>query len=158
MRLSVAASRVLLSGLLLGLLVAPASPAAAQAARSGADVYTTCVACHMANGAGVTGVFPPLAGSEWVTGRAEIPIAIVLHGLYGEVTVDGDTYNNVMTPWGAMFSDEEIANVVTYIRTQFGNKASAVLPADVARVRAEQKARAQAWTAEELLKAYPARP
>ncbi len=137
---------------LLGLLPAPLL---AQKARTGAELYGTCAACHMPTGAGLPGAFPPLAGSEWVTGRAEVPIAIVLHGMQGPVTVQGATYNSVMTPWGTMFSDEEVANVVTYIRSQWGNKASAVTAADVAKVRAATKAQAAPLTAEELRKLYP---
>ena len=129
--------------------------AEAQKAKTGAQVYATCTACHQANGQGLPGAFPPLAGSEWVTGRAEIPIAIVLHGMQGEVTVKGAKYNSVMTPWGTTFSDQEIANVVTYIRSQWGNKAPAVMVADVAKVRAATKARKQSFTAAELRKAYP---
>jgi mono/diheme cytochrome c family protein len=138
-------------------LLALALPMAlhAQKAKTGAEVYGTCAACHMANGAGMAGVFPPLAGSEWVTGKPEVPIAIVLHGMQGEVTVKGAKYNSVMTPWAAMFSDQEIANVVTYIRSQWGNKASAVTPAQVAAVRTATKARKTQWTEAELKKAYP---
>jgi len=103
----------------------------------------------------MAGVFPPLAGSEWVTGKAEVPIAIVLHGIQGEITVKGAKYNGVMTAWAAMFSDQEVANVVTYIRSQWGNKASAVTAAQVTAVRAATKARKTQWTAAELKKAYP---
>ncbi len=127
----------------------------AQKAKTGAEVYGTCAACHMVNGAGMAGAFPPLAGSEWVIGKPEVPIAIVLHGMQGEVTVKGAKYNSVMTPWASMFSDQEVANVVTYIRSQWGNKASAVTAAQVAAVRAATKARKTGWTAAELQKAYP---
>lgn len=127
----------------------------AQKPKTGAEVYATCTACHQVNGQGLPGAFPPLAGSEWVTGRAEIPIAIVLHGMQGEITVKGAKYNNVMTPWGTTFNDQEIANVVTYIRSQWGNKAKAVTAADVAKVRAATKARKASFTAAELRKAYP---
>jgi mono/diheme cytochrome c family protein len=109
----------------------------------------------MPTGLGLAGAFPPLAGSEWVTGRVEVPIALVLHGMQGEVTVKGAKYNGVMTPWGAMFSDQEIANVVTYIRSQWGNKASAATAADVAKVRAATKARTTPFTAAEVKKLYP---
>lgn len=140
---------------LLPLLLLAAVPAQAQRARTGAEVYQTCAACHMANGQGLPGAFPPLAGSEWVLGRPEVPIALVLHGMQGQVVVKGATYNQVMTPWGAMFSDEEIANVVTYIRTQWGNTASATTAADVAKVRAATKARTTPFTAAEVRKLSP---
>ena len=127
----------------------------AQQAKTGEQVYATCTACHMADGAGMPGLFPPLAGSEWVTGRPELPIAIVLHGMQGEVTVKGMKYSGVMTPWAAMYSDAEIANVVTYIRAKFGNSASAVTSAQVSAVRAATKERKTMWTATELRTAFP---
>lgn len=129
--------------------------ACAQPAKSAEQLYGTCAACHMANGEGMAGVFPPLAQSEWVTGKPELPIAIVLHGMQGEVTVKGAKYNSVMTPWGTMFSDQEVANVVTYIRSQWGNKASRVTAAQVARVRAAHKDRRTPWTEAELRQAFP---
>lgn len=132
-----------------------AVPLQAQPPRTGAQVYATCTACHMPTGLGLPNAFPPLAGSEWVIGRVEVPIALVLHGMQGEVTVKGAKYNSVMTPWGAMFSDQEIANVVTYIRTQWGNKASAATAADVAKVRAATRNQKQPFTAAEVKKLYP---
>ncbi len=144
-----------MSAALVALSLAAPIALHAQKAKTGAEVYGTCAACHMANGAGMAGVFPPLAGSEWVTGKPEVPIAIVLHGMQGEVTVNGAKYNSVMTPWASLFSDQEVANVVTYIRSQWGNKASAVTPAQVAAVRTATKARKTQWTAAELQKAYP---
>ena len=139
----------------LALSVVVSSALSAQPARTGKEVYATCTACHMADGAGMPGVFPPLAESEWVTGRAEVPIAIVLHGMQGEVTVKGVKYSSAMTPWAAMFSDAEIANVVTYIRSQFGNSATAVTAAQVAAVREATKGQKTMWTAAELRKAFP---
>lgn len=124
----------------------------AQAQKTGAEVYATCSACHQANGQGVPGAFPPLAGSEWVNGKGDVPIAIVLHGLQGPLTVKGQKYNGVMAPWGTTFNDDQIAAVVTYIRSNFGNKAPAVTKADVARVRAATKARKGAWSEAELKK------
>jgi mono/diheme cytochrome c family protein len=139
---------------LAALLLFPAA-LSAQQARTGPQVYAICLACHMANGAGLPGAFPPLAGSEWVTGRPEVPIAIVLHGLQGEITVKGTKFNGVMTAWGPMLSDQEVANVVTYVRSQFGNSASAVTAADVAKVRAATRTQTQGFTAAELKKRYP---
>ena len=146
-------TRWMIGAVLVGLLYPEI--AAAQKAKTGAEVYGSCAACHMANGEGLANAFPPLAGSEWVTGRPEVPIAIVLHGMQGEVMVKGVKYSGVMTPWASMFSDAEIANVVTYIRSQWGNKASAVTAADVAKVRAATKAQKAGFTAAELKKLYP---
>lgn len=147
--------RLLGFGLLALSLVLGAPSLSAQPARSGADVYLTCTACHLGNGAGISGVFPPLVGSDLVTGRVELPIASVRRGLQGEITVDGETYNGVMTPWAALLSDEEIANVVTYIRSQFGNKAGAASAEQVKAVREATADQLQGFTAAELKSRYP---
>ncbi len=143
---------------------AAAAPAAAEAAAPaavasvnmdsiGKEVYVTCTTCHQANGAGVPNVYPPLAKSDIVAGDANRVIAIVLHGMMGPVKVNGVEYNNVMSPWGAAFNDTQIAAVVSYIRSQWGNTASAVTAADVAKVRAATSSRATMWTWDELTKA-----
>lgn len=119
----------------------------------GKAVYATCTTCHMVNGEGVAGAFPPLAGSSIVTGPPEIPVAIILHGMMGPITVKGVTYDGMMTPWGPMFNDVQIAAVATYIRSQWGNSASAVSPELVAKVRAATSSRTSMWTWAELQKA-----
>ena len=118
----------------------------------GERVFARCATCHQANGAGVPEVFPPLAGSEWVVGRVEVPIAVVLHGVHGVITVKGQRYDNSMLPYGttAPLSDEEIAAVLTHVRSSWGNTASAVSAADVARVRAATASRTTQFTADEL--------
>lgn len=123
---------------------------AAQAA-DGAKVYNTvCAACHMANGQGVPGMFPPVAGSEWVTGDPERLVKIILHGITGEIEVAGEVYSGMMPPWGGSLKDAEVAAVATYLRSTWGNKASAVAVADVARIRSANAARKTPWTAKEL--------
>jgi len=92
---------------------------------SAALYQSKCFACHQANGAGIPNVFPPLADSEWVNGPAENLIRIQLRGLTGEITVKGTKYNSVMPPNAAM-TDAEIASVLTYVRSNFGNKASKI--------------------------------
>ena len=82
---------------------AAAAPEAAAAAPAAAGLdgkaeYLVCQTCHQENGEGLPNLYPPLAGSEWLTGDAEIPIAIVLHGMQGEITVKGQKFNNVMAP------------------------------------------------------------
>lgn len=119
----------------------------------GRAVYATCTACHQATGLGVPGAFPPLAGSEIVTGKPEIPVAIVLHGMMGPVKVKGIEYNGVMTAWGAAFNDVQVAAVTTYIRSQWGNSAPAVTPELVAKVRAASSGRTTMWTWDELQRA-----
>lgn len=138
---------------------AAATPSAAVASATpnvdsiGRAVYATCTTCHMVNGEGVAGAFPPLAGSSIVTGAPEIPVAIILHGMMGPVTVKGATYDGMMTPWGPMFNDVQIAAVATYIRSQWGNSAPAVSPELVAKVRAATSSRTAMWTWDELQKA-----
>lgn len=120
----------------------------------GAKVYAaSCAPCHQASGLGMAGQFPPLAGSEWVVtpgpGRA---IRVILNGAAGPMQVKGAQYNNVMVPWRDNLSDEEIAAVATYIRNQWGNKASSVTPEQVKAIRDATADRSAPWTAEELLK------
>lgn len=122
-------------------------------AQLGKSVYlANCATCHQPNGLGVPGAFPPLAGSEWVSGTEERLVRIVLHGLQGPIKVAGQDYNNVMAPLGAVLKDEQIANVLSYIRQEWGNTAPDVEPATVARIRADTATHAGYWTAEELLK------
>lgn len=122
-------------------------------AQLGKSVYlANCATCHQPNGGGVPGAFPPLAGSEWVVGSEERIIRIVLHGLQGPIKVKGNDYNNVMAPLGAVLKDEQIANVLSYIRQEWGNTSPEVLPETVAKVRAETASHSGYWTAEELLK------
>lgn len=119
----------------------------------GKPVYmNNCATCHQATGLGVPGAFPPLAGSEWVAGNEERIIRIVLHGLQGPIKVAGNDYNNVMAPLGTVLKDEQIANVLSYIRSEWGNSAPEVLPETVAKVRAETATHTGYWTADALLK------
>jgi mono/diheme cytochrome c family protein len=125
---------------------------AVAAAQSGAQLYQRCATCHQANGQGITGAFPPLAGSEWVTGKPDAAIRILLHGVQGEITVKGATYNSMMPAWGTAqpMTDAEAAAVLTYIRTSWGNKATPVTAAQVAAARTATKGRSAPWTAKEL--------
>lgn len=96
--------------------------------------YTYCSACHQKGGRGATGRFPPIANTDWVSGDKERLIKIVLEGMEGSIQVHGETYNGVM-PQHSFLSDKEIAEVLTYIRSNFENNASAVTPEEVARLR-----------------------
>ncbi len=98
-----------------------------------------CQACHQGTGQGLPGAFPPLVGSEWVTGPPQRPIAIVLHGLMGEIEVKGQKWNGVMAGLGAQLKDDQIAAVLTYVRNEWGNSASAVDASMVAAIRKETK-------------------
>lgn len=109
-----------------------------------------CAVCHQPTGLGLEGAFPPLAGSEWLNGRAEIPIAIVLHGLQGPITVKGKPFNGAMMAWGGTMTDDEIAGTLSYARSQWGNRAAAVTTAQVRAVRARFASRTTPWSAAEL--------
>jgi cytochrome c oxidase cbb3-type subunit 2 len=136
----------------------------AEQISSGKEIYMKaapggglCFTCHQPNGQGITGQFPPLAGSDWVLGEKERLIKISIHGLMGEIEVNGVKYNNVMAPPGippGSLTDQQIADVLTYIRNEWGNSASAVSPEEVATIRSSVKDRApmQMWTVAELQK------
>ena len=117
---------------------------------NGATVYAQqCSACHQLNGLGLPGAFPPLAGSEWVQGDAQLPIKVVLKGLSGEVTVKGQAFNSMMPGLGSL-NDAQIAAAITYIRSSWDNGADAVSEDDVSVVRSEVESQAGAWTAADL--------
>src|SRR5579859_7671819 len=98
-----------------------------QSSVDGAAIFAAnCAVCHQAAGTGLPGVFPPLAGSNWVGGRDATLVQILLHGVQGALTVNGTTYNSAMPAFGSQLSDAQIAAVLTYIRGQWGNKAAAV--------------------------------
>jgi len=131
----------------------PAVPGIAAVATGAPPVNKygeVCAACHQQAGEGIANVFPPLAGSEWVTGPAIIPIAIVLHGLEGEIEVKGKKYSGAMMAWGGVLNDEDLAATLTYARSQWGNRASPVTTAQVRAVRAKLVARTKPFTAAEL--------
>lgn len=101
----------------------------------GKDVYgAVCVSCHQANGQGVAGAFPPLAGSGSYYGDAKSHARIIVHGLNGPITVQGVAFNGAMPAQGQL-SDYDIAAVATYERLSWGNNDGIVLPEDVAAVR-----------------------
>ncbi len=95
-------------------------------AEAGAVLYNKyCGSCHMANGMGDGSRFPPIAGSEWVKGDQKVLIDVVLSGLKGPIQVNGKTYDGVMPPVDYL-EDEEIAQILTYIRKEFGDNAPPV--------------------------------
>lgn len=104
----------------------------------GKKVYTTyCLSCHQADGSGVPGLNPPLTGTDWVLGDKKRLINIVLKGMNEPIEVDGDTYENVMASH-AFLKDDQIADVLNYVRNSFGNKAAIITPAEVKAVRAKK--------------------
>lgn len=108
-----------------------------------------CQACHRADGMGVPGRYPPLVGTRWVTEDAETPARIVLFGLEGPIEVLGQIYNERMDPFAHRLDDEEIAAVVNYIRSSWGNDAPPITPERVAELRAQHEGRGR-WRASEL--------
>lgn len=115
-----------------------------------------CAACHQATGTGIAGVYPPLAGSEWVQGNEERVIRVLLHGLNGAIDVEGKSYNGAMPAFGKVtgggynWNEEKISQVLTYIRQEWGNKAAPITKDKVAEVLAKEAARAKPWTQGEL--------
>lgn len=139
---------------------APASPAAAGGTdllATGQRIYSTvCIACHQPTGQGLPPMFPPLAGSDWVNvKKPDRMIRMVLHGFTGPFTLNGQPFTSpapLMPPQGGALNDEQIAGVLSYVRSNFGNKAGAVTPAEVAAIREAEKARSAMWTEAEILK------
>jgi len=124
----------------------------AGAAVDGGALYASlCAACHQPTGLGLPGVFPPLAGSEWVAGKDTTAAAIVLHGITGAVTVKGTVYNGAMPAFKAQLSDEQIAAVLSHVRSQWGNSAAAITAATVAQVREQTKARSESFAGDKEL-------
>jgi mono/diheme cytochrome c family protein len=121
-----------------------------ELATLGKRVYAQCAACHQQNGKGVAGNFPPLDGTEWVTGPPETLIRILLHGLEGPIQVAGNEYNAQMPAWGGQLSDRQIAAVLTYIRSAWSNDAGPVKPTQVESLRKATADRSASWTASEL--------
>ena len=115
----------------------------------GKRLYSNCMSCHQSNGRGLPPVYPPLRGSEIVHGDPALLIKIVMHGLEGKIEVDGQVYNQVM-PAAPVKSDEEIAAVLTYVRSAWGNTGGPIDAALVAKVREETQGRLRSFTAREL--------
>lgn len=114
-----------------------------------------CVACHQMSGTGMPGIYPPLAGSEFVTGSEERLVRILLHGLQGPLVVNGANYGQAAMPAfgpqsGYRFNEERIAQVLTYVRGSFGNNAPPVTPEKVKEIMAAAGDRTTSWSAAEL--------
>jgi mono/diheme cytochrome c family protein len=100
----------------------------------GKDVYTAqCITCHMEQGEGLEGVYPPVAKSDYLMADKKRSIEQVLYGLTGEIKVKGITYDGVMS--GYDLTDQEVSDVLNYIRNSFGNKGPAVTPEEVKAAR-----------------------
>ena len=127
---------------------------AASGAPDGAALYTArCAACHQAGGGGLPGVFPPLAGSEWVTGEPGRLARIVLVGVGGTLTVKGHAYSGQMPAFRDQMSDVELSAILSHVRAAFGNGAAGIDAATVAAQRRAQAARTSPWDGDHELRA-----
>jgi len=126
-----------------------------QADRGKKIFSANCATCHQANGLGVTGQYPPLAGSEYVNGGTRRIGMIVLKGLQGPLTVKGQSFGTaVMQPWDKTLTDAKIADVLTYVRQEWGNKGGPLTAAQISGLRKELASRSESFT-EADLKAVP---
>lgn len=130
--------------------------AAVDPLAQGKAIYANvCAACHQATGMGMAPIFPPLAGSEWVTGSEDRIIRIVLHGLNGPIKVKGVDFMGAMPPAGPgsgyNLNADKVAAVLSYVRKEFGNGAPPVTAQKVAEIIAKEGTRGP-WTAAELEK------
>ncbi|MCR4030314.1 MULTISPECIES: copper-containing nitrite reductase [Flavobacterium] len=106
----------------------------AEKVKIGKEIFgTTCFACHQSEGQGIPNTFPPLAKSDYLNADSKRAINTILHGLTGEVTVNGKKYNNIMPAQN--LSDDEIANVLTYIYNSWGNNKTEITPEMVKALR-----------------------
>jgi nitrite reductase (NO-forming) len=120
--------------------IMPSEPSTKEAKiEAGAKVYAqTCAACHQPTGRGLPQSFPPLAGSDFLMADKERAIRIVLGGLKGPVTVNGQSYDGMMPPQSHL-SDEDLANVLTYVRNSWGNTGDVVTRQEVAANRGNHR-------------------
>ena len=103
----------------------------------GKQIYgQTCIACHQAEGQGIANAFPPLAKSDYLNANVDRAIEAVLYGLSGEISVNGVKYNSIMTK--QMISQEEVANVLTYVYNSWGNNKTVVTPEMVKKVKSKK--------------------
>jgi len=110
-----------------------------------------CAACHELDGTGVAGGGPPLVGSSWVSGPEFRIIRIVLQGVRGPITVNGETYNREMIGFGSVATDDELAALLTYVRRRWGGIEDMVEAASVRKIRTATEGKIGYWTVEELL-------
>jgi len=118
--------------IILSIFVQPLPKDSMERGKKVYDQY--CMPCHMPDGSGVPRLNPPLIKTTYVIGEKKRFIEIVLKGFDEQVEIEGDYYTNVMAPHDFL-TDEQVADVVTYVRNSFGNKASIATPAEVKAVR-----------------------
>ena len=107
--------------------------------QSGSEAYVLfCLSCHQADGGGVPNLNPPLKKTKWVLGDKKKLIGLILKGMNESIEINDEEFHNPMPPQPYL-TDQQIADILTYVRNSFGNKASAVTPAEVKNVRASVK-------------------
>jgi mono/diheme cytochrome c family protein len=113
--------------------------------RTGEMIFkASCASCHQESGQGVAGAFPPLVGSPWLLDDPQLPVLIVLRGIRGPIEVKGATYNSVM-PSFASTKDEDLAKVLSYVRSSWGNQAPAISADQIATLRKDERGQGDAW-------------
>ena len=109
----------------------PSQDEVAQSVERGKEVYAAqCMSCHQANGEGLSGVYPPLAGSDHLTKDQDKSISIILNGQNEEITVKGIKYSVPMAAMNSL-TDQQIADVLNYMGRSWGNQFNVVTPAQV---------------------------
>ena len=102
----------------------------------GEKVYNrVCLACHQSDGSGVPMMYPPVIESEFISGNTDSLIVIILEGLSGPMIVKGEEYNSIMPPMKDVLDDQEVADLINYLRNSYGNTGEFVKPDDVAEMR-----------------------
>ncbi|MFO8148077.1 MAG: c-type cytochrome [Bacteroidota bacterium] len=116
--------------------VAKSQIQSSESYKRGKEVYLDfCMTCHLADGKGIKGTFPPLDGSNWLTEKRQESIHAVKYGLQGPIEVNGEKYNMAMAPMG--LSDQEVADVMNYVMNSWSN--SSKKPVTVEEVKAIEK-------------------
>jgi mono/diheme cytochrome c family protein len=129
LKVTIPAFIVITTGLLCSFQGKPAFDLKSSVVRGESVYQTYCTSCHMEKGEGLEGLYPPLAKSDYLMADKKRSIVQVMKGISGEIKVNGKTYN--MEMMGFELSDQEVSDVLNYIRNSFGNKGGAVTPAEV---------------------------
>ena len=133
--------RALAGLLVLAVFVGATSVSTAQDAAKGKKIYTEyCKTCHQETGKGMPKIYPPLEKSDYIKAQSvETLIREVVFGKSGKVKVNGQEYNGVMAPLPKKYTDQDIADVMTYVFTNFGNSKGKVTVAQVAAAKKKGK-------------------